>query len=60
MKNFIFWDKMTYSPLKVNGRFGGTCRLYLQGGRISLAKNQRESSWQAEQDGGVKLLRNIG
>jgi hypothetical protein len=27
----------------VNGRFGGTCRLHLQGRRISQARNQHES-----------------
>jgi hypothetical protein len=27
MKSTIFWDITPYSPLKVNRRFGGTCRL---------------------------------
>jgi hypothetical protein len=31
------------SPLKVNRRFGGTCRLCLQGRRISQARNQRKA-----------------
>jgi hypothetical protein len=31
MKNFIFWDMMSCSLVKVNRNFGGTCRLYLQG-----------------------------
>jgi hypothetical protein len=44
----IFWDIMACSPLKVNGLFRGTCRLHLQGRRISGARNQRESSWQPE------------
>jgi hypothetical protein len=35
------------SPLKVNRRFGGTYRLYLQG-RINRARYQRESRLQAE------------
>jgi hypothetical protein len=30
------------SPLKVNRRFGGTCRLHRQGREISLAGNQNE------------------
>jgi hypothetical protein len=60
MKNSIFWDVMPYCPLKVNGRFGGTCSPHLQGGRISQAKIQREISWKAEQDGGVKFLRILG
>jgi hypothetical protein len=33
---------------KANRRFGGTCRLHLQGRRISRARSQRESRWQAE------------
>jgi hypothetical protein len=50
MKISIFWDVMSCSPLKVNRRFGGTCRLHLQGWRISQARNQheaggRQSSW---------------
>jgi hypothetical protein len=39
---------MSCSPLKVNRRFGGTCRLHLQGRRISRARNQCKSRWQAE------------
>jgi hypothetical protein len=31
MKSSIFWDMMQCSPLKANQRFGGTCRLHLQG-----------------------------
>jgi hypothetical protein len=31
MERFIFWKIRSYSPLKVNRRFGGTYRLYLQG-----------------------------
>jgi hypothetical protein len=31
------------SPLKVNRRFGGTCRLHLQGRKISQARNQSGS-----------------
>jgi hypothetical protein len=30
MKSFIFCDITSRSPLKVNRRFGGTCRLNLQ------------------------------
>jgi hypothetical protein len=44
----IFWDITTCSPLKVNRWFGGTCRLYVQGRRISQARNQRETWQQAE------------
>jgi hypothetical protein len=28
MKNFIFWDRMLYSPLKINRHFGRTCHLH--------------------------------
>jgi hypothetical protein len=31
MKSTIFWDVTPCSPLRVNRRFGGTCRLRLQG-----------------------------
>jgi hypothetical protein len=31
------------SPLKGNRRFGGTCRLHLQGQRISQTRNQHEA-----------------
>jgi hypothetical protein len=40
MKSSIFWDIMSCSPLKVNRRFGGTCRLHFQGLRIIQARNQ--------------------
>jgi hypothetical protein len=43
MKSSIFWDIMTCGPLKVNWRFGGTCRLHLQGRRISRAWNEHEA-----------------
>jgi hypothetical protein len=42
MKSKIFWDITPCSPLKFNRHFGGTCRLHLQGRRISQARNQRE------------------
>jgi hypothetical protein len=47
VKSCIFWDITPCNPLKVNRRFGGTCRLHLQGRRISQARNQSESRWQA-------------
>jgi hypothetical protein len=43
VKSCIFWDVTPCSPLKLNRRFGGTCRLHLQGRRISQARNQREA-----------------
>jgi hypothetical protein len=33
---------MPFSPLKVNRRFGGTCRLHLEG-RISQGRNQHRA-----------------
>jgi hypothetical protein len=48
MKGTIFRDITPCSPLKVNPRFEGTYRLHLQGRRTCLARNQRESRWQAE------------
>jgi hypothetical protein len=41
-RSFIFWDIKPCSPLKLNRRFGGTCRLHLQGWRVSQGKNQNE------------------
>jgi hypothetical protein len=39
----MFWDIMSYSPLKVNWRFEGLRRLHLQGRRTSQAVNQHEA-----------------
>jgi hypothetical protein len=35
MKSSVLWGITPCSPLKVNRRFGGTCRLHLQGRRTS-------------------------
>jgi hypothetical protein len=43
LKSSIFWDITPCSPLKVNGRFRGTCRLHFQGRRVSQARKQREA-----------------
>jgi hypothetical protein len=43
-KSTIFWNITPCSPLSVNRRFGGKYRLYLQGRKISWARNQREST----------------
>jgi hypothetical protein len=45
MKSRIFWDTMPCSPLKASTRFAGAYHFHLQG-RISRARNQRESGWQ--------------
>jgi hypothetical protein len=47
IKSTIFWDITPCSALKVNRRFGGTCRLHFQGRRIGRVRNQRGSKWQA-------------
>jgi hypothetical protein len=64
--DYYLWDITPCSPLKVKRRFGRTYRLHLQVRRISRARNQRESRWQAElysffdpEDGGDMLLRNV-
>jgi hypothetical protein len=56
MKSSVFCGITPCSPLKVSRRFGKTCRLYIQGRKISHARNQRESRWQAEL---VSCLANI-
>jgi hypothetical protein len=48
MNSSVFWDITVYSLLKAKRRFGGTCRLHLQGLKISRARTQRESWWKAE------------
>jgi hypothetical protein len=60
MKSTIFWDITPCSPLTVNRRFGGTCRLDLHDRRISLPRNQRESRWQRSEYKGGMFLRNVG
>jgi hypothetical protein len=69
MKNSIFWDTAPCSPLKVSRCFEGRCRLHFQGRRISQARNQHDSRWQAGlllgllfelEDGSDMFLRNIG
>jgi hypothetical protein len=75
MKNTMFWDITPCSLLKVNGRFGGTYRLHLQGRKISRARNERESRalfaacfhagfllglFFGPEDGGDMLFRNVG
>jgi hypothetical protein len=43
LKNAVFWDVVTCGTLK-NRRFGGTCRLHLQG-RKNSAREESVSSW---------------
>jgi hypothetical protein len=48
LESTVFCDITPCSPLKFNQYFGGTYHLHLHGRRISRARNQRESRWQAE------------
>lgn len=48
-KSVSIWDIAPCNTLKINPCFGGTCRLYVKGRRISRTGSQRESRWQAEQ-----------
>jgi hypothetical protein len=48
MKSSIFWNITPRSPLEVIRSFRGTCRLHLQGRRISQAKTSlKEDSKQS-------------
>jgi hypothetical protein len=66
MKSTVFWDITQCSPLKVNRRFGGTCRLHLQDARINVA--MLSTCFQAgillhlfdPEEGGDILLRYVG
>jgi hypothetical protein len=71
MKRSVFWDITPRSPLYVNRCFGGTCRLHLQGQRISQPRHQREVCYllllcyilclfSDPEDGGDMFLRNVG
>jgi hypothetical protein len=42
MKSCIFWHITPCIQLKINQGFGGTCRLHLQGRRISKSRNRHE------------------
>jgi hypothetical protein len=44
---YAFWDIVPRSLWKVNKCSGRTCRLHLQGRKISQARHQSESRWQA-------------
>jgi hypothetical protein len=42
-KSSIFWNTTPCSSLKINRRFGGTCRCHLHSRRISRARYKHES-----------------
>jgi hypothetical protein len=54
MKSSIFWDVTLCSPLKVNRRFGGTCRLHHQGQRINRATSMKAGGKQSLPPAGYK------
>jgi hypothetical protein len=56
IKSVIFWDITPCSPLRVNGRFGGTYHLYLQGRK----KAQQEPDFFDPEDGSDMSLQNVG
>jgi hypothetical protein len=45
-KSHIFWDIMTCGPLKVNGSFGGTYCLHLQGGKYVASRAETSVDFQ--------------
>jgi hypothetical protein len=47
MKSSISWNKMSYCPLKVNRRFGGSFCLHFQRRRISEVRNERRGGKQS-------------
>jgi hypothetical protein len=59
MKSSIFWNIMPCSPFKVNRRFGGIYRIYLQGLLVSQSRNQVDafSKESSESGGGEKSAR---
>jgi hypothetical protein len=57
MNNADFWDVAPCSSCESNRRFGGTCRLHLQGRKIRWFI---ASGFFYPEDGGDTFLRNIG
>jgi hypothetical protein len=43
MKSFSWLEITPRSPLRMNWRFGGTCRFQIQSSRISQARNERDA-----------------
>jgi hypothetical protein len=59
MKSTMFRDIKNLVRLKVNRRVGGTYQFHLQGQRISVARNQRESKRQAVRESITVYLKEI-
>jgi hypothetical protein len=53
----IFWDITQCNPLKVNRRFGGTCRLSLQVRRMSQSSSVKASGKQISSETSVDFQR---
>jgi hypothetical protein len=43
LRNSILWNIMACSPVKFNGRFGGTYQFHVQGRRVSQARNKQQA-----------------
>jgi hypothetical protein len=65
----LFWEITPCSPLKVNRHFGGTCRLHLQGLKVSQAINYHEAASKqagvlclhfSSENGGDMFFRKVG
>jgi hypothetical protein len=64
MKSFILWDIMSRSPLKINRRFGGSCRLHIQDRRTSMKHAASSVSFLLglffdPEEQGIPFLKNI-
>jgi hypothetical protein len=69
LNSSVFWHITPCSPVKVNGCFGGTHRLHLQGRGVSRARNQAWCLLHVlfflglfvdTEDGGNMFLQNVG
>jgi hypothetical protein len=64
----VFWNKTPCGPLKANRRFGGICRLHLQGRKINRAipicylfrAGFLRGSFVDPEDGGDMFFQNVG
>jgi hypothetical protein len=70
MKSSVFWYMTPYSSLKVDGNFGATCRLLLQGRKVRQETNVEAGGNQSSgflfglffgpENGGDIFLWNVG
>jgi hypothetical protein len=50
MKSSIFWDAGPCTPVKFNGRFGGTSILHLQVCKVRQTRNQHKAAYRLSRD----------